>query len=90
MGVQGKPGLHSQFQASLGYRVRYCLKTCREPERRLSVEECLLCKRNEDQGLESSIQIKAGWLWPHTPKTLALHWEVEMGGSLGSLVSQCS
>ena len=58
--------------------------------KQLNRQESLLCKRNEDQGLESSIQIKAGWLWPHTPKTLALHWEVEMGGSLGSLVSQCS
>jgi hypothetical protein len=24
--IQGQPGLHSKFQTSLGYTVRYCLK----------------------------------------------------------------
>lgn len=36
---QGKPGLHSKFQARLGYRVSICLKNKPPPKKRMGLEQ---------------------------------------------------
>lgn len=36
---QGKPGVHSKFQAKLGYRVRICLKNKPPPKKGKGLEQ---------------------------------------------------